>query len=83
MRTFPLLFETGAEDQFDRIIVTACPIDVQLARLVERGLSEAAARQRLPAQWPADAEMSRADFVIRTDGTREETNRQVDQILER
>jgi dephospho-CoA kinase len=77
----PLLFETGAEDKFDRIIVTTCPIDMQLARLVERGLSEAAARQRLSAQWPADTKISRADFVIRTDGTREDTNRQVDQVL--
>jgi dephospho-CoA kinase len=77
----PLLFETGAQEQFDRVIVTTCPPAVQLARLMERGLTEAAARQRLDAQWPTDAKTTRADFVIRTDGTREETSRQVEQVL--
>src|SRR5580765_696131 len=46
----PLLFETGAEKGFDKVIVTACAPQTQLARLIERGLSEAAARQRLAAQ---------------------------------
>jgi dephospho-CoA kinase len=77
----PLLFETGAEKQFDRVIVTACPSALQLTRLLERGLSEAAARQRLAAQWPTDEKVSRADFVIRTDGTFEETDRQIDHVL--
>src|SRR3954454_5663913 len=45
----PLLFETGAEDQFDKVIVTTCTQGSQIARLVARGLTEAAARQRLAA----------------------------------
>jgi dephospho-CoA kinase len=77
----PLLFETGAEKQFDRVIVTSCPPAVQIARLLERGLSETAGRQRIAAQWPIDEKASRADFVIRTDGTFAETDRQVDQVL--
>ncbi len=77
----PLLFETRADKQFDRIIVTSCPPEVQIARLVGRGLSEVAAGQRVAAQWPIDEKVSRADFVIRTDGTFAETNRQVDQVL--
>src|SRR5882762_5346103 len=40
----PLLFETGAEKTFDRVIATACAPQTQLARLIERGLSEDAAR---------------------------------------
>src|SRR5262249_8180868 len=43
----PLLFETGADARFDRVIVTACAADAQLARLQARGLSVDAARQRL------------------------------------
>jgi dephospho-CoA kinase len=77
----PLLFETGAETQFNRVIVTACPPALQLTRLLERGLSEPAARQRLTAQWPTGEKVARADFVIRTDGTFEETDRQVDRVL--
>jgi dephospho-CoA kinase len=76
----PLLFETGAEKDFDRVIVTACRPEAQLARLVKRGLSDAAARQRLAAQWPTEQKIARADFVVTTDGTFEDTDRQVDEI---
>ena len=76
----PLLFETGAEKSFDRVIVTACAPDTQIARLRARGLSEAAAQQRLAAQWPTDKKTSQADFVVTTEGTFEETDRQVDAI---
>jgi dephospho-CoA kinase len=76
----PLLFETGSEKTFDKVIVTACAPETQLARLVGRGLSETAARQRLAAQWPSEKRVAGADFVINTDGTFDETNRQVDEI---
>ena len=39
------------------------------------------ARQRIAAQWPAEEKARRATFVIRTDGTFEETDRQVEKIL--
>src|SRR3954453_11429200 len=76
----PLLFETGADRQFDRVIVTACPPEIQLARLKARGLSEEAARQRLAAQWPTDKKVAGATVVIRTDGTFEQTDAQVEAI---
>ena len=76
----PLLYETGAAKDFDRVIVTACLPATQLARLQQRGLSEAAARQRVAAQWPTDEKASRADFVVTTDGTFDETNAQVEAI---
>src|SRR5436309_4961528 len=78
----PLLFETGAEKPFDRVIVVACLPALQVARLLERGLSDTAASQRLAAQWPIDEKAARADFVIRTDGTFAETDRQVDEVLQ-
>jgi dephospho-CoA kinase len=77
----PLLYESGHADDFDRVIVTACPPEMQRARLLERGLSEAEALQRIAAQWPTEDKARRATFVIRTDGTFEETDRQVDEIL--
>jgi dephospho-CoA kinase len=76
----PLLYETGAEKGFDRVIVTACAPETQLARLRARGLNEDAARQRLAAQWPTDKKTSRADYVVTTDGTFEDTDRQVGEI---
>jgi dephospho-CoA kinase len=77
----PLLYESGHEGNFDRVIVTQCPVDVQLSRLRKRGLSEAEARQRLAAQWPTSDKAARATYVIHTDGPLEETDRQVDRVL--
>jgi len=78
----PLLFETGRERDFDLTITTACDPATQLRRLMARdGLSEEEARQRLAAQMPTEEKVRRADYVIRTDGTAEETNRQVRDVL--
>ena len=77
----PLLYETGAEKTFDKVIVTACAPEIQLARLIERGLTEDAARQRLAAQWPTDKKTARADFVVKTDGTFAETDEQVAGVM--
>src|SRR4029077_16415513 len=76
----PLLFETGGEKTCDKVIVTTCAPETQLARLVARGLTEDAARQRLAAQWPTEKKVARADYVVTTDGTFDDTNRQVDEI---
>lgn len=77
----PLLFETGHAGEFDRVIVTACEPATQIRRLKERGLTEEAARQRLTAQLPNETKIARADYVIRTDGTYEETDRQIAAVL--
>jgi dephospho-CoA kinase len=79
----PLLYETGAEKDFDRVVVTACSPETQITRLVARGLTEGDARQRLAAQWPTEKKVERADFVITTDGTFEDTDRQIDEVLAR
>ena len=74
----PLLFETGQEHDFDRVIVCACDPEEQVRRVMARNrLSEEAARQRLAAQWPIAEKEGRAHYVIRTDGTFAETEAQV------
>jgi dephospho-CoA kinase len=77
----PLLYETGAEKTFDKVIVTTCTPETQLERLLGRGMTEEAARQRLAAQWPAERKAQRADFVITTDGTFAETDAQLEAVL--
>ena len=77
----PLLFETGRAAEFDCVVVTACSAETQLARLSDRdGLSAGDARKRLAAQLPTSVRTAGADFVIRTEGTLEETDRQVEQV---
>jgi dephospho-CoA kinase len=78
----PLLYETGHEGDFARVIVTACSVELQVERLVRRGLSEGEARRRINAQWPTEKKVARADFVVSTDGTPDETGAQVDTILQ-
>jgi dephospho-CoA kinase len=73
----PLLYETGHEGDFDCVVVTVCDGEEQVRRTVGRSsLSEADARRRIAAQWPLAEKARRADFVIRTDATVEETRRQ-------
>jgi dephospho-CoA kinase len=80
----PLLYETGHEGDFDRVIVTRCEPDQQIARLRARdGLTEEDARQRLAAQWPIDEKAARAHYIIDTSGSIEETDRQIDRVLEK
>ena len=80
----PLLYETGRDHDFDRVIVTSCPRSQQVARVVERdGLTAAQAEARIDAQLPTDEKVQRADFVIDTGGTFGDTNRQVDRVVER
>jgi len=77
----PLLFEGRREGDFDAVIVTACDPATQVQRLMTRdGLTEEDAHQRIDAQWPLERKIANADYVIRTDGTFEDTNRQVDAL---
>lgn len=79
----PLLYETGHRYDFDRVIVCACSPAEQIRRIMARdGLSDAEARGRLAAQWPIEEKIARADYVIRTDGSHAETDRQVSTVFE-
>jgi dephospho-CoA kinase len=71
----PLLYETGRDRDFDRVVVAACPPAVQAARLMTRNrLSEADARLRIASQMPIEEKMRRADYVIDTSGTPADTD---------
>jgi dephospho-CoA kinase len=79
----PLLFETGRDRDFDATIVTACDPATQMQRVMERdGLSEHQARQRIAAQLPLDEKIRHADYVIRTDGTYEDTEAEVRRVYD-
>lgn len=77
----PLLFETGHEGDFDRVIVAACSPEEQVRRVAARdGLSESAARARLAAQWPIAEKVRRATDLIDTSGSPADADRQVDAV---
>jgi dephospho-CoA kinase len=77
----PLLYEVGLDTGFDRVIVTMCEPAEQVRRVMERDqLSEAETLARLASQIPVAEKARRADFVIRTDGSFADTDRQVEGI---
>jgi dephospho-CoA kinase len=80
----PLLFETGRENQFNAVVVVACPRSMQLQRLMERNkLSPEDAERRLSAQLPIEKKVEKATHVIRTDGTFADTDRQVAELIKK
>jgi dephospho-CoA kinase len=76
----PLLFETGAESHFDKIICAACSVAAQRERLLARGWTPEEIQQRIAAQMPIEQKIARADFVIWTEGLLDNHARQVQQI---
>lgn len=80
----PLLYETARQREFDAVIVTACDTNTQLTRIMARdGISEAEARARIAAQLPMSEKIRRADYVINTDGSFDETSVQVRDVFKR
>ena len=79
----PLLFETGREDQYDKVVVVACAPATQIERIIARDkLSREDAERRLAAQMPIEEKILRADYVIKTDGTHDETDAQIQRMLD-
>jgi dephospho-CoA kinase len=69
-----ILIETGNYKNFDKLIVTWCPVDLMVERAVERsGWTPEEARRRIAKQMPIEAKKQFADYLIDTSGTMEST----------
>ncbi len=78
----PLLFEKGFEKFFDAVVVVSAPADVQRARVLARpGMTEKKFRSILMKQTPDAEKRRRADYVIHTDVSLEETQGQVAETM--
>src|SRR5258708_31574672 len=81
-----LIFEAGAGQRFDKIIVVTCKPEQKAARLAQRmGVNEAAAQdeaeRRMKSQIPDEQKPRRAHHVIDNSGSLEETRRQVEKVF--
>ncbi|MFM8887398.1 MAG: dephospho-CoA kinase, partial [Chthoniobacterales bacterium] len=65
----PLLYETGAEDFFDAVVVVASSTTTQLGSLSARGIDADTAKAKLASQLPLGQKVARANFVIWNDGS--------------
>jgi dephospho-CoA kinase len=77
-----LLVENGIADAFRPLVVVACGLETQIARIVARdSVSREGALARVHAQKPLDEKIAVADYVIDTSGSFEESAAAASQVL--
>ncbi len=78
----PLLFETGGEEAFDKVIVVSAPAAIQRQRVLARpGMTAEKLQAILARQVPDEEKRARADHVVDTSGDLSTTQAQVERIL--
>jgi dephospho-CoA kinase len=80
----PLLVENDLASQYDEVVVVDCPVEVQVARLVEqRGMSEEDARARIAAQATREQRLAAATRVVHNEGSLQDLQAEVAALWER
>lgn len=70
--TIPLLAETKSPLKFDAVVTISCPEGVRLTRLIERGMTEQDARDRIASQATDEERAALADYVLDSNCSKEE-----------
>ena len=76
----PLMIETGSYKNYDVVIVVYAPEEIQLKRLLNRGMEKEDALKRIKSQMPIDEKVKYADIVIENTGTLEELKKKVENV---
>ncbi|MEC0368913.1 dephospho-CoA kinase [Paenibacillus chibensis] len=77
----PLLFESGLESMFERVMLVYAPASIQKERLMNRNqLTAEEAEARINSQMDIEEKKRKADVIIDNSGSAEETQRQIDEF---
>ncbi len=80
----PLLFETGAENRVDKVVVVSCAPEIQRERVLSRpGMTEEKFEMILARQTPDAEKRRRADFIVDSGSGVEAARDQVREILQK
>ncbi len=80
----PLLFETGQESMFDKIIFISADEDVRLKRLMQRNnYSQSDAKVRILSQQSEEEKIKKSDYIIYNNSDFLSLNRQIAEILKK
>ncbi|RST76347.1 dephospho-CoA kinase [Siminovitchia acidinfaciens] len=80
----PLLYESKLTHLVEKVIVVYVNEETQLKRLMERNeFTEDEAKSRISSQMPLREKLELADAVLDNNGTIEETEKQLDQLIEK
>lgn len=76
-----ILIETGSYRRFDKLVLTVCTDEQQIARAIKRdGLTRQEVLDRLKRQMPLEEKRKYADYVIDTSGEKDGTLAQVGRL---
>jgi dephospho-CoA kinase len=76
-----ILYESGANQLVDRVVVVTAPEEVRIQRVMQRdGISREKALQWMQRQWPQAELLRRADYEIVNDGNAD-LNSQIEKLL--
>lgn len=77
----PLLIESGNHKQMDKVVVVACEENIQVERIVNKGVfSREEATKRIKSQMRLKEKMKSADYILENDSTLEELRLQVEKL---
>lgn len=76
--SIPLLFETGFDKLFDKILFVQCNDELRLERLMKRNnFTKEQALKRMNSQMPQEKKIAKSDYVIHNNSTKEDLQSQV------